>query len=107
MRLRPAEQAIGSESVNNFTPRAQQALFRGRKEPARFHHNFVGTEHVLLGLIQLGQGTAVAVLSKMGLDLETVRREVEKQVGEGPEQKMVGHIPYTPRVKSVLALAAK
>src|SRR5438034_5983405 len=75
-------------SVNNFTPRAQQVLHLAGKEAARFNHNFVGTEHVLLGLIQLGQGTAVAVLSKMGLDLETVRREVEKQVGEGPEQKM-------------------
>jgi ATP-dependent Clp protease ATP-binding subunit ClpC len=62
---------------------------------------------LLLGLIKLGQGVAVNVLQKMGLDLETVRMEVEKQVGSGPETKMVGNIPYTPRVKKVLALAGK
>ncbi len=95
------------EAMNNFTPGAQQVLALARKEADRFNHNFVGTEHLLLGLIKLGQGVAVNVLQKMGLDLETVRLEVEKQVGTGPDQKMVGNIPYTPRVKKVLALAAK
>ena len=70
-----------SESLNNFTPRAQQVLANARREADRLSDNFVGTEHLLLGLICLGQGTAVNVLNKMGLDLETVRREVEKQVG--------------------------
>ncbi|MCC6233374.1 MAG: ATP-dependent Clp protease ATP-binding subunit, partial [Verrucomicrobiales bacterium] len=93
--------------MNNFTPRAQQVLALARKEADRFNHNFVGTEHLLLGLIKLGQGVAVNVLQKMGLDLETVRLEVEKQVGTGPDQKVVGNIPYTPRVKKVLSLAAK
>ena len=93
--------------MNNFTPRAQQVLALARKEADRFNHNYVGTEHLLLGLIKLGQGVAVNVLQKMGLDLETVRMEVEKQVGSGPDQKMVGNIPYTPRVKKVLALAGK
>ncbi len=93
--------------MNNFTPRAQQVLALARKEADRFNHNYVGTEHLLLGLIKLGQGVAVNVLQKMGLDLETVRMEVEKQVGTGPETKMVGNIPYTPRVKKVLALAGK
>jgi ATP-dependent Clp protease ATP-binding subunit ClpC len=78
-----------------------------RKEVNRFNHNFVGTEHVLLGLIALGQGVAVNVLRKQGIDLETARRETEKQVGRGPEQMVIGNIPYTPRVKKVLALAAK
>ena len=78
-----------------------------RKEADRFNHNYVGTEHLLLGLIKLGQGVAVNVLQKLGLDLETVRMEVEKQVGTGPETKMSGNIPYTPRVKKVLALAGK
>jgi len=73
----------------------------------RFNHNYLGTEHILLGLIKLGQGVRVNVLQKMGLDLETVRMEVEKQTGTGPDQKMVGNIPYTPRVKNVLALASK
>ena len=93
--------------MNNFTPRAQQVLALARKEADRFNHNFVGTEHLLLGLIKLGQGVAVNVLQKLGLDLDTVRMEVEKQVGTGPDQKMIGNIPYTPRVKKVLALAAK
>ena len=93
--------------MNNFTPRAQQVLALARKEADRFHHNYVGTEHLLLGLINLGQGVAVNVLQKMGLDLETVRSAVEKQVGTGPESKPSGNIPYTPRVKKVLALAGK
>src|SRR5512136_2971421 len=98
---------MSEDAMNNFTPRAQQVLALARKEADRFNHNFVGTEHLLLGLIKLAQGVAVNVLQKMGLDLETVRMEVEKQVGTGPDQKMIGNIPYTPRVKKVLALAAK
>ncbi len=98
---------MSEEATNNFTPRAQQVLALARKEADRFNHNFVGTEHLLLGLIKLGQGVAVNVLQKMGLDLETVRLEVEKQVGTGPDQKLIGNIPYTPRVKKVLALATK
>ena len=93
--------------MQNFTPRAQQVLALARKEADRFNHNYVGTEHLLLGLIKLGQGVAVNVLQKMGLDLETVRMEVEKQIGSGPETKMIGNIPYTPRVKKVLALSQK
>ena len=93
--------------MNNFTPRAQQVLALARKEADRFNHSFVGTEHLLLGLINLGQGVAVNVLQKMGLDLETVRLEVEKQVGTGPDQKLAGNIPYTPRVKKVLELTKK
>src|ERR1700684_518321 len=98
---------MSQEPMNNFTPRAQQVLALARKEADRFHHNYVGTEHILLGLIKLGQGVAVSVLQKMGLDLETVRAAVEKQVGTGQETKMVGNLPYTPRVKKVLALAGK
>ena len=66
----------------------------------------MGTEHLLLGLINLGQGVAVNVLQKMDLDLQTVRAAVEKQVGRS-ESKPSGNIPYTPRVKKVLALAGK
>ena len=98
---------MSEEPTNNFTPRAQQVLALARKEADRFNHNFVGTEHLLLGLLKLGQGVAVNVLQKLGLDLETVRMEVEKQVNTGPDQKMIGNIPYTPRVKKVLALAQK
>jgi len=93
--------------MNNFTPRAQQVLALARKEADRFNHSYVGTEHLLLGLIKLGQGVAVNVLERMGLELEAVRMEVEKEVGSGPTQKAAGNIPYTPRVKKVLALANK
>jgi ATP-dependent Clp protease ATP-binding subunit ClpC len=93
--------------MSNFTPRAQQVLALARKEADRFHHNYVGTEHLLLGLINLGQGVAVNVLQKMGLDLDTVRGAVEQQVGTGPEAKPAGNVPYTPRVKKVLSLAGK
>jgi len=93
--------------MNNFTPRAQQVLALARKEADRFHHNYVGTEHLLLGLINLGQGVAVNVLQRMGLGLESVRDAVETQVPKGPDTKPTGNIPYTPRVKKVLALAGK
>ena len=93
--------------MSDFTPRGQQVLELARKEAERFNHNYVGTEHLLLGLIKLGQGVAVNVLQRMGLDLEGVRMEVEKHVGPHPEAKMIGNIPYTPRVKKVLALAGK
>jgi hypothetical protein len=93
--------------IGQFSPRAQQVLALARKEADRFDHNFVGTEHLLLGIIKLGQGVAVNVLQKLGLDLDSVRLEVEKQVGKGPGPNMMGNIPYTPRVKKVLALAQK
>ena len=95
------------EPISNFTPRAQQVLALARKEADRFNHNFLGTEHLLLGLIKLGQGVAVNVLQKIGLDLETVRKEVEKRVGFGPDRKSLGNAPYTPRVKKVLDLAKR
>jgi hypothetical protein len=98
---------MNMEAMNNYTPRAQQVLALARKQADRFNHNFVGTEHLLLGIVALGQGTAYTVLRKMGIDPETVRMEVERQVGTGPDEKMTGNIPYTPRVKKVLMLAAK
>src|SRR6202142_4155144 len=98
---------MSEEAMSNFTPRAQQVLALARKEADRFNHNVIGTEHLLLGLIKLGQGVAVNVLQKMGLALETGRMAVEKKTGTGPDQKVIGNIPYTPRVKKVLALASK
>src|SRR5437899_9831226 len=70
-----------SKSWNVFSPRAHQVLALAGMEARRFNHSFIGTEHVLLGLIKLGQGTGVGVLSRMGVNLETVRLEVEKQIG--------------------------
>jgi ATP-dependent Clp protease ATP-binding subunit ClpC len=93
--------------AGNFTPRAQQVLALARKEADRLNHNFVGTEHLLIGLIRLGQGVVVNVLQKLGVNLENVLAEVEALVSGGPNQKIVGDIHYTPRVKKVLALAAR
>ena len=95
------------ENLGSFTPRAQQALALARDEAARLNHNFVGAEHVLLGIIALGQGVAVNVLAKLGLDLAKVRAAVEKTVGPGPDPKATGAVPNTPRVKKVLALAVE
>ena len=92
--------------MNNFTPRAQRVLQLARTEAERFNHGYVGTEHILLGLIALNQGVAVNVLQALGVDLESVRMEVEKAVGVGPEMKTIGNIPFTPRSKKVLALAS-
>ncbi len=92
--------------MDNFTPRAQQVLQLARKEADRFNHGYVGTEHVLLGLIVLGHGVAVNALQALGIDLASVRLEVEKAVGTGPETKTIGNIPFTPRAKKVLALSA-
>jgi predicted dehydrogenase len=94
-------------AMQNFTPRAQQALALAHKEADLLNHHFVGTEHVLLGLIALGQGVAVTVLAKLGLNLENVRKEVEKQIRSVPDPEMIDAIRYTPRVKKVLALACK
>ncbi len=91
---------------NNYTPRAQQVIQLARAEAERFNHPYVGTEHILLGLVALGQGVAVTVLERMGILLETLRIEVEKAVGQGPETKTIGNVPFTPRAKKVLQLAA-
>ena len=106
-RYKQGELKMSCETAGNFTPHAQKALALARQEADRLHHNFLGTEHLLLGLIKLGQEVPVNVLQKMGLNLETVRREVEKQVGTRPEQNLTGNFPYTPRVTKVLALAQK
>ena len=103
-----ADKDDGKEfSMNNFTPRAQQVLVLAKREAKRFGHNYVGTEHILLGLIKLGQGVAVTALQAMGLDLETVRYEVEKNSGPGEQMQVEGDPPITPRVKRVMELADK
>ncbi|HRZ86995.1 MAG TPA: ATP-dependent Clp protease ATP-binding subunit [bacterium] len=92
---------------DRFTNRARQVIILARKEADRFNHNYIGTEHLLLGIIKLGQGVAVNVLRKMGLDFETIRLEVEKAVGSGPETKTIGDIPLTSRAKKVIELAVE
>lgn len=92
-------------NFNNFTARAQQVLKLARKEADDFNHPYIGTEHLLLGLVALDEGVAVTVLSSLGISLERVRIEVEKSVGQGPPTKQMGNVPYTPRSKKVLQLA--
>ena len=90
---------------NNFTPRAQRAIQLATREADRFNHAYVGTEHLLLGLVGLGEGVAVEVLESMGVSLEDIRLAVERQVGHGGETKTAGQLPYTPRTKKVFQLA--
>ena len=92
-------------NLSNFTPRAQRALQLARKEAEALNHPYVGTEHLLLGLIALGEGVAVNVLEKLDVTLDGLRREIEKAVGQGPETKTTGALPFTPRLKKVLQLA--
>jgi len=92
---------------DRFTDRARRVIILARKEADRFNHNYIGTEHLLLGLIRLGQGVAVNVLRGMGIDFETIRIEVEKTVGSGPETKVIGDIPLTARAKKVIELAVE
>ena len=90
-----------------FTPRAEQVFALALKESDRFHHNYVGTEHMLLGLIALDQGVAVRVLQKMGLNLELVRATIEKRVDTDQPTKLPGPKKFSPRLKKALALAGK
>lgn len=87
---------------NRFTNRARQVIILARNEADKFNHNYVGTEHMLLGLIKLGQGIACTVLKKMGIDFDVVRNEVSKAVTPGPEIKTVGEVPLTPGAKKVI-----
>jgi ATP-dependent Clp protease ATP-binding subunit ClpC len=97
----------------NFTPRSQQVLVLARQAADRMRNNYVGTEHLLIGLIELGQGIAVNVLKKLGVTLETVREKVREQVvdlsSQDDDSKALIYaesIPFTPRVKKVLLMAA-
>jgi len=94
-------------AMNHFTPRAQQVLAFAKREAKKFGHNYVGTEHLLLGLIKLNQGVAVTALRNMGLDLDTVRYEVEKHSGPGSDTQLEGDPALTPRVRRVISLAAQ
>ncbi|MBF0594840.1 MAG: ATP-dependent Clp protease ATP-binding subunit [Candidatus Omnitrophica bacterium] len=92
---------------NRFTERARKVIVFAKEEARRFNHDYIGTEHLLLGLIREGEGVASAVLQKLGLDLESIRIEVEKLVQPGPQTQVVGDIPFTPRSKKALELAAE
>lgn len=90
---------------DKFTNRAKQVIKLAKKEAQRLNHNYLGTEHVLLGLLKLGQGVAVNVLRNLNIDFETVRSEVEKLVGYGPEIQVFGDPALTGKVKKVFEFA--
>ena len=90
---------------DKFTNRAKQVIKLAKKEAQRLNHNYLGTEHVLLGLLKLGQGIAVNVLRNLNLDYEMVRAEVEKMVGFGPEIQVYGDPALTGKVKKVFEFA--
>lgn len=92
---------------NRFTERARKVIILAKEEARRFNHDYIGTEHILLGLVREGEGVAAAVLQNMGTSLEAIRLEVEKLVQPGPATQILGDIPFTPRAKKVLELAAE
>lgn len=92
---------------NRFTERARKVIILAKEEARRFNHDYIGTEHLLLGLIREGEGVAAAVLQKMGVSLQNIRLEIEKLVQPGPTTQILGDIPFTPRAKKVLELAAE
>jgi ATP-dependent Clp protease ATP-binding subunit ClpC len=87
-----------------FTDRARRVVVRAQEEARTLNHDFIGTEHILLGLVGEGQGVAAKALESLGISLETVRQRVEDAVPPGQHSRP-GHIPFTPRAKKVLELS--
>ncbi len=90
---------------DRFTDRAKKVMSFARQEAMKFNHEYIGTEHILLGLVQEGSGVAANVLKNMTIDLEKIRHEVEKIVKTGPSMVTMGQLPFTPRSKKVLELS--
>jgi ATP-dependent Clp protease ATP-binding subunit ClpC len=92
---------------DRFTDRARKVMALARKEAQRFNHDFIGTEHILLGLIQEGSGVAANVLRNLGVEVNKIRSEIEKNVQTGPSMVTMGQLPFTPRAKKVLELSVE
>jgi len=89
-----------------FTDRARAAVVGAQDEARALRHNYIGTEHILLGLLREGEGVAAKTLQALGISLETVRQQVEEIIGQG-QQALSGHIPFTPRAKKSLELSLR
>ncbi|GDX23681.1 ATP-dependent Clp protease ATP-binding protein [Actinomycetes bacterium] len=89
-----------------FTDRARRVVVLAQEEARMLNHNYIGTEHILLGLIHEGEGVAAKALESLGISLEAVRAQVEEIIGQG-QQAPSGHIPFTPRAKKVLELSLR
>src|SRR5919107_3763031 len=89
-----------------FTDRAREIIVLAQEEARMLNHNYIGTEHILLGLIHEGEGVAAKALESLGISLEAVRSQVEEIIGQGGSSPS-GHIPFTPRAKKVLELSLR
>lgn len=89
-----------------FTERARRVVVLAQEEARTLNHNYIGTEHILLGLVHEGEGVAAKALESLGIALEGVRQQVEEIIGQG-QQAPSGHIPFTPRAKKVLELSLR
>src|SRR2546427_10552442 len=88
-----------------FTDRARKVMQLANQEAQRFNHEYIGTEHILLGIVKEGAGVAAKVLKNLGVDLTKIRNEVENIVQAGPAMVTMGRLPQTPRAKKVIELA--
>lgn len=89
-----------------FTPPARRVVVLAQEEARTLKHNYIGTEHILLGLIKQGEGVAAKSLESLGISLDDVRSQVEEIIGQG-QQSPSGHIPFTPRAKKVIELSLR
>ncbi|MGH2630572.1 MAG: Clp protease N-terminal domain-containing protein, partial [Actinomycetota bacterium] len=89
-----------------FTDRARRVVVLAQEEARMLNHNYIGTEHILLGLIHEGEGVAAKALESLNISLEAVRQQVEEIIGQG-QAAPTGHIPFTPRAKKVLELSLR
>src|SRR5512142_2070167 len=90
------------DMFERFTDRARKVMQLANQEAQRFNHEYIGTEHILLGLIKEGSGVAANVLKNLDVDLRKIRLEVEKLVQSGPDMVTMGKLPQTPRAKKVI-----
>jgi ATP-dependent Clp protease ATP-binding subunit ClpC len=89
-----------------FTDRARRVVVLAQEEARMLNHNYIGTEHILLGLLREGEGVAAKALESLGVSLEAARQQVEQKIGHG-QRAPEGHIPFTPRAKKVLELSLR
>src|ERR1700689_5272159 len=102
----PRPPCEGDEMFERFTDRARRVVVLAQEEARLLNHNYIGTEHILLGLIHEGEGVAAKALESLGISLEAVRAQVEEIIGQG-QQLPSGHIPFTPRAKKVMELSLR
>lgn len=105
-----ATETVGTNTVEDamferFTDRARKVMALANQEAQRLNHEYIGTEHILLGLVKEGSGTGATVLKNLGMDIEGLRSEVEKLVKSGPDMVIMGKLPQTPRAKRVVEYA--